>query len=42
MAPGFREAATKIPIPAGEEIQEESEVKVGKAEVDEGCKACAA
>jgi len=42
VAPGFLEATTEASIQTREEIQEESEVKVCKASMDEGCEAYAA
>jgi hypothetical protein len=37
MASRFLEAFPEVSVPAGAKIQEESETKVGKTEVDEGC-----
>lgn len=42
MASRLLEVATKTPVQTREEIQEESEAKVGKTEMDEGCEAHAA
>jgi hypothetical protein len=41
MASRFHENITEASVQAREEIQEESEAKVGEAEVDESCEDCA-
>ena len=40
MAARFRENDPEIPTPAGEEIQEEGQVKVGETALDEGRQDC--